>query len=74
VNMVRNAGNFLSDCTIGSFSRRALLHEWVSEWVSEWVRWTLCFPLHALTFCFRVVLRTPRFITGNDPVRHLSIV
>jgi hypothetical protein len=27
VNMVRNAGNFLSDCTIGSFSRRALLHE-----------------------------------------------
>jgi hypothetical protein len=23
----QNAGNFLSDCTIGSFSRRAHLHE-----------------------------------------------
>jgi hypothetical protein len=26
-----NAGNFLSGCTIGSFSGRAQLHEWVSE-------------------------------------------
>jgi hypothetical protein len=31
----QNARNFLSVCTIGSFSRRAQLHEWVSEWVSE---------------------------------------
>jgi hypothetical protein len=30
-----NAGKFLSSCTIGRFSRRAELHEWVSEWVSE---------------------------------------
>jgi hypothetical protein len=27
----QNAENFLSGCTIGSFSRRAQLHEWVSE-------------------------------------------
>jgi hypothetical protein len=26
-----NAGKFLSGCTIGSFSRRAQLREWVSE-------------------------------------------
>jgi hypothetical protein len=29
--------------------------------------WILCFPLHALSFGFRVVLKTPRFITGNNP-------
>jgi hypothetical protein len=35
-----NSGNFLSSCTIGSFSSRAQLHEWVSEWVSEYKeRW-----------------------------------
>jgi hypothetical protein len=27
-----NAGEFLSSCTSGSFSRRVQLHEWVSEW------------------------------------------
>jgi hypothetical protein len=27
--IMSNAGNFLSGCTIGSFSRRAQLHEWV---------------------------------------------
>jgi hypothetical protein len=32
----QNAGKFSSSCTIGSFSSRAQLHEWVSEWVSEW--------------------------------------
>jgi hypothetical protein len=26
-----NAGNFLSSCTVGTLSRRAHLHEWVSE-------------------------------------------
>jgi hypothetical protein len=26
-----NAGNFLSSCTIGTFSRRAQLHDWVTE-------------------------------------------
>jgi hypothetical protein len=37
VNMVmnfqvpQNCGKFLSNCTIGGFSRRAQLHEWVSE-------------------------------------------
>jgi hypothetical protein len=29
-----NAGKFLSGCTIGSFSRKAQLHEWVSEWAN----------------------------------------
>jgi hypothetical protein len=30
VRVPLNAGNFLSGCTIGSFSRKAQLHEWVS--------------------------------------------
>jgi hypothetical protein len=29
----KNAGKFSRSCTIGSFSRRAQLHEWVNEWV-----------------------------------------
>jgi len=28
-------------------------------------KWILCFPLHALPFCFGLVWRTPRFVTGN---------
>jgi hypothetical protein len=39
-----NAGKFSSSCTIGTFSRRAQLHEWVREWVGgveddrrEWI-------------------------------------
>jgi hypothetical protein len=28
-----NAGKFLSSCTIGGFSRRAELHEWVTYFV-----------------------------------------
>ena len=28
-------------------------------------RWILCFPLHALSFCFRVIMKTPRLMTGN---------
>jgi hypothetical protein len=31
----------LSSCTVGSFSRKAQLHEWVSEWVSKGVCWIL---------------------------------
>jgi hypothetical protein len=27
----QNAGKLLNSCTIGSFSRRAHIHEWVSE-------------------------------------------
>jgi hypothetical protein len=30
-----NAGEFLSSCTIGGFSRRAQLHEWISEGVGR---------------------------------------
>jgi hypothetical protein len=26
------------------------------------------FPQHALAFCLCVVFKTPRFITGNDPI------
>jgi hypothetical protein len=33
------------------------------------LRWILCFPLHALSFCFQVVMKTPRFITSNDPIK-----
>jgi hypothetical protein len=35
-----NAGKFLSCYTIGSFSRRAQLHEWVSEWSRK--RFLIC--------------------------------
>ena len=40
---------------------------WQRHACSFWPSWILCFPLHALSFCFRVVLKTPRFITDNDP-------
>jgi len=35
--------------------------------------WILCFPLHTLSFLFGIVLKTPRFITGNDPMEHICI-
>jgi hypothetical protein len=40
----KNAGKFSSSCTIGSFSRRAQLHEWVSEvlYYQGHVLWTIC--------------------------------
>jgi hypothetical protein len=32
------------------------------------------FPLRVLAFCFQVVLKTSRFLTGNDSIKHISIV
>lgn len=34
-----------------------------------WTRWILCFPLHGLGFCFRIILETPYFPTSNNPIK-----
>ena len=43
-------------------------------WFFLWPRLIFGFPRHALTLCFRFVLKTIRFITGNDPVKYLCII
>jgi hypothetical protein len=43
-------------------------HEHGLELRARHARWILCFPVHALAFCFRVVLKAPRVITGNGPI------
>jgi hypothetical protein len=35
---------------------------------------TCIFPLHPLAICFRIVLKTECFVTGNDPINILYIL
>jgi hypothetical protein len=52
-----NAGKFSSRCTIGSFSRRAQLHEWVSEW----------FNTYFISPCLERVNHKVPYVTRQDP-------
>ena len=38
------------------------------------LRWIICFPLHAPTFCFWVGWKTLRLITDNESVKHIYII
>jgi hypothetical protein len=63
--LVKRMHSELSPCDLELRARHACFSR---------LRWILCFILHALASCFWVVLTTPRFNIGNDPIKHLCIV